>query len=197
MSAGESVCVREAVEADLEAVAALRVRGWRCAYRHLMPREYLEGMDAAAYAARRRADFAATRETVTDLVAVDGGGRITGWAALGPCRGGGGSGGGDCGEGGDGEGCRDGELYALYVEPERIGSGLGRALLAEVVRRAEARRMRRLRLWVVEGNARARRFYEAAGFAPDGVRSLSDAGGTPVAEVRYSRGPGGADLTAG
>ncbi|WP_436993293.1 N-acetyltransferase family protein [Streptomyces sp. enrichment culture] len=191
MSGGGPVCVREAAEADLEAVAALRVRGWRYAYRHLMPREYLEGMDAAAYAARRRADFAATRETVTDLVAVDGGGRITGWAALGPCRGDGG------GDGGDGEGCRDGELYALYVEPERIGSGLGRALLAEVVRRAEARRMRRLRLWVAEGNARARRFYEAAGFAPDGARSLFDAGGTPVAEVRYSRGLRGADLTAG
>ncbi|MGY1453716.1 N-acetyltransferase family protein [Streptomyces sp. SS8] len=194
MNGREPVRVREAAEADLEAVAALRVRGWRYAYRRLMPREYLEGMDAAAYTARRRETFAATRETVTDLVAVDGGGRITGWAALGPCREDGGSGGGGREEGED---CRDGELYALYVEPELIGSGIGRALLAEVVRRAEARRMRRLRLWVVEGNERARRFYAAAGFAPDGARSLFDAGGTPVAEVRYTREPAGAGLTAG
>ncbi|MBN3931591.1 N-acetyltransferase [Streptomyces verrucosisporus] len=194
MNGREPVRVREAAEADLEAVAALRVRGWWYAYRRLMPREYLEAMDATAYAARRRETFAETRETVTDLVAVDGGGRITGWAALGPCRGeGGGSGGGGCEE----EDCRDGELYALYVEPELIGSGLGRALLAEVVRRADARRMPRLRLWVVEGNERARRFYAAAGFAPDGARSLFDAGGTPVAEVRYTREPGGAGLTAG
>ncbi|MFP8887889.1 GNAT family N-acetyltransferase [Streptomyces mangrovi] len=195
MNGREPVRVREAAEADLEAVAALRVRGRRYAYGHLMPREYLEAMDATAYAARRRETFAATRETVTDLVAVDGGGRITGWAALGPCRGeDGGSGGGGCEEG---EGCRDGELYALYVEPERIGSGIGRALLAEVVRRVEARRMRRLRLWMAEGNGRARRFYAAAGFAPDGAESFFDAGGVPVAEVRYVREPAGSGFTAG
>ncbi|MDG9701444.1 GNAT family N-acetyltransferase [Streptomyces sp. DH37] len=170
------VRVREAAEADLEAVAALRVRGWRHAYRGLMPREYLEGLDAAAYAARRREDFAATRGTVTDLVAVDGDGRVAGWAAFGPYR----------GDGGEGGGC-GGELYALYAEPERIGTGIGRTLLDEVVRRSVARRVPRLLLWVVEGNVRARRFYEAAGFAPDGAEESSDAGGAPVAEVRYVR----------
>jgi ribosomal protein S18 acetylase RimI-like enzyme len=168
------VRVREAAEADLEAVAALRVRGWRHAYRGLMPREYLEGLDAAAYAARRRETFAATRGTVADLVAVDGDGRVAGWAAFGPYRGGGGD-----------EG--DGELYALYAEPERIGTGIGRTLLDEVVRRSVARRMPRLLLWVVEGNARARRFYGSAGFAPDGAEESSDAGGVPVTEVRYVR----------
>jgi GNAT superfamily N-acetyltransferase len=172
------VRVREAAEADLEAVAALRVRGWRHAYRGLMPREYLEGLDAAAYAARRRETFAATRGTAADLVAVDvaaeGDGRVVGWAAFGPYR----------GDGGDEE---DGELYALYAEPERIGTGIGRTLLNEVVRRSVARRMPRLLLWVVEGNVRARRFYEAAGFAPDGAEESSDAGGAPVTEVRYVR----------
>ena len=48
-------------------------------------------------------------------------------------------------------------------------------------------------LWVLEDNARARRFYERAGFAPDGARhGLPDLGG--VTEIRYRRaqpaGPG-------
>jgi RimJ/RimL family protein N-acetyltransferase len=44
---------------------------------------------------------------------------------------------------------------------------------------------RRVTLWVLEGNARARRFYEAAGLVPDGARQLLEMG-TPVPEVRYA-----------
>ena len=41
-------------------------------------------------------------------------------------------------------------------------------------------------LWVLEANARARRFYHRAGFAPDGARHvLDDLGG--VTEIRYRR----------
>jgi RimJ/RimL family protein N-acetyltransferase len=44
-------------------------------------------------------------------------------------------------------------------------------------------------LWVLEGNARARRFYERAGFAPDGAsHGLPDLGG--VTEIRYRRALG-------
>jgi RimJ/RimL family protein N-acetyltransferase len=39
-------------------------------------------------------------------------------------------------------------------------------------------------LWVLEANARARRFYQKAGFTPDGARhELDDLGG--VTEIRY------------
>ena len=178
MSVGErgAVRVREATEADLEAVAALRVRGWRYAYRGLMPPEYLAGLDAAAHAARRRETFAATRGTTTDLVAVEDDGRIVGWAALGPCRD------EDASPG-------DGEVYALYAEPERIGTGIGRALLEEVGARLARQGRPRLLLWVAKGNERARRFYERAGFAPDGAEESFDAGGVPVPEVRYVREP--------
>ena len=41
-------------------------------------------------------------------------------------------------------------------------------------------------LWVLEANARARCFYQRAGFAPDGARHvLDDLGG--VIEIRYRR----------
>ena len=41
-------------------------------------------------------------------------------------------------------------------------------------------------LWVLEANARARGFYQKAGFAPDGAHHvLDDLGG--VTEIRYRR----------
>ncbi len=43
----------------------------------------------------------------------------------------------------------------------------------------------RVTLWVLEGNARARRFYEVAGLAPDGARKVLEMPGeTP--EIRYA-----------
>lgn len=51
-------------------------------------------------------------------------------------------------------------LTQLYVDPDHQGRGVGRALLDD----AKRRRPGGLRLHVVTRNARARRFYEAAGF---------------------------------
>jgi RimJ/RimL family protein N-acetyltransferase len=43
-----------------------------------------------------------------------------------------------------------------------------------------------VRLWVLRDNSRARRFYERAGFAPDGAsHTLDGLGG--VTEIRYRR----------
>jgi RimJ/RimL family protein N-acetyltransferase len=44
-----------------------------------------------------------------------------------------------------------------------------------------------MHLWVVAGNARARSFYERAGFAPDGAEEPYEVAGVPVPEVRYAR----------
>lgn len=42
-------------------------------------------------------------------------------------------------------------------------------------------------LWVLDSNERARRFYELAGFAPDGATKEEVMARTPVKEVRYRR----------
>ena len=57
----------------------------------------------------------------------------------------------------------------------------------QVLARVSAAGYRCITLWVLEDNARARRFYERAGFAPDDARHvLGDLGG--VTEIRYRRG---------
>jgi RimJ/RimL family protein N-acetyltransferase len=42
-------------------------------------------------------------------------------------------------------------------------------------------------LWVLDSNARARRFYEAAGFRPDGAVKVDDSHGFVLRELRYRR----------
>ncbi|WP_241777919.1 GNAT family N-acetyltransferase, partial [Streptomyces sp. CT34] len=113
-------------------------------------------------------------------------GEVVGWVALGPAR--------DADiapEGGGPSGSRlpVGELPALYVEPGLIGTGVGRELLAAGTDRARASGFGTLCLWVVRGDLRARRFYERAGFVPDGAAEAYEVGGRSVPELRYRRPP--------
>ncbi|CAM5348864.1 GNAT family N-acetyltransferase [Streptomyces violaceorubidus] len=172
------VRVREMVLADCDRVSLIRVRGWQHAYRGLMPQPHLDAMNPAADAERRRDLFARAPEDLVNLVAEDEGGEVVGWACHGPYR--------------DGEArTADAELYALYVDTARLGAGAGRALLGESVRRCESAGHGRMLLWVLKGNTRARRFYERAGFRPDGAEESSEVDGVPVPEVRYARALGG------
>lgn len=157
--------------ADCGRVSQIRVRGWRHAYQGLMPQPYLDGLSVTADAERRRARFARADGSVVNLVA-ERGGEVLGWAAHGPHR--------------DGEArTGDAELYAIYVDPAHLGSGIGGALLAEVL--GQCAPCRRLYLWVLADNTPARRFYERAGFRPDGAEEPFEAGGVFVPEVRYVR----------
>ncbi|MFT2017469.1 N-acetyltransferase family protein [Streptomyces sp. 796.1] len=171
--------VREMTEDDIDAVAAVRVRGWQVAYVGLVPQAHLDAMDVAEDADRRREFFSRGLGDVVNLVAEEpggggAGGQVVGWACFGPYRE------KDLPSG-------DAELYALYVRPERFGAGIGHALLSETLRRLTERGFPRVRLWVVRGNERAERFYARAGFAPDGGAESFDVEGVAVPEVRYAR----------
>jgi GNAT superfamily N-acetyltransferase len=79
-----------------------------------------------------------------------------------------------------------GELYALYVTPAWWSTGTGRALMGSALTALNEAGYPRAVLWVLADNARARRFYERAGFAHDGVTNiLTGLGG--VLELRYVR----------
>jgi GNAT superfamily N-acetyltransferase len=170
--------IRVMTEDDVPAVSAIRVRGWQSAYAGIVPQNWLDAMDVAEDAARRREFLARSAGRVRNLVAVEPGEgsaeQVVGWAAFGPYR-------------GQPETAADGELYALYVRPDRIGTGAGRALISAVIEQAGRLGQRRLLLWVLADNSRARRFYSRAGFAPDGSELTDTYGGVPLREVRYAR----------
>lgn len=145
--------VREATLEDARAISQVQIAGWRHAYRGIVPDTMLDELDIESSTERRRSGMlrGASRGVLNHVLEQDG--EIVAWAASGPWR---------TSEGADTAGVF--ELYALYVEPSRIGTGLGRRLWLEVLAGLPARGARQVRLWTFVDNTRARRFYEQAGF---------------------------------
>lgn len=177
-----TLVVREATPADASAIAAIRVAGWRTAYAGLIEQAVLDALDPVAEAVRRRDEWAARPPPV--VAEVDG--RVVGFVLTGAYR----------------AAIEQpahwphepdaGEVAALYVDPTRQGSGVGRALMTRALADLRAAGHPVARLWVLTGNDRARRFYAAAGFddeSPLGVTHAYLPGGAtrPAPEVRYSR----------
>ena len=160
--------VRAATSADALAIEQARIHGWRVAYRHVFPPEELDALPIDAKRWRRRLDEPPAGWST--FVVEDDRGEVVGFASTGPSR--------------DEPGI--GELYAIYVTPSAWGAGAGRAL----IERAQAQlrgEYAEATLWVLEDNPRARRFYEGAGWRPDGARKAETRFGVRAAEVRYRK----------
>ena len=79
------------------------------------------------------------------------------------------------------------ELYAIHVDPDLVGTGVGRELMVDALRQLAELGGDRAVLWVLEANDRARAFYERGGWAADGATRVDAISGEPVAMLRYSR----------
>ena len=160
--------VRAATGADAESIADVQERAWQEAYRHVFPVDELD-RGGFIFAARWRERLSHPPLGWSTFVAVEGS-RIIGFASVGPSR-----------------DERDiGELYAIYVAPEAWSTGAGRALIET----AEAKLVEEYdeaTLWVLADNPRARRFYERAGWAPDGAAKSEERWGVRAGEVRYRK----------
>jgi GNAT superfamily N-acetyltransferase len=148
------VTIRPADRSDAEALAPLHVEVWEEAYTGLMPQRILDD---------RRAEPLATRvERWRERIAwphgstwvADDGGALAGFVSTGRGR----------------HGSGDLEVMALYIRRGHYDTGLGHRLLVTAIGDQPAY------LWVLDGNARAIRFYERHGFAFDGQLEHEDEG---------------------
>jgi ribosomal protein S18 acetylase RimI-like enzyme len=147
--------IREAVPADARAIAEIHVRSWQAAYRGQLSDDYLDDLSVEDRLEHHRRSLEEPMAEWRTWVAQDGE-DVVGFAVTGPSQD------ADATE-------KTGELYAIYLEPEHIGSGSGRSLFEHAVGDLRERGYLSATLWVLETNERARRFYEAAGWGPDGT----------------------------
>lgn len=154
--------IRAATLEDAEGITRCHVGGWKVHYRGILPDALLDAIDPAErLAARRHALGAGAWPGVRNRV-LEEDGVICGWASTGPCR--------DedlRAPEGAGPGGVVLELYAIYLDPDLVGRGYGRALMTHCLAEARAAGHQEMVMWVLTGNERARRFYAAAGFRPD------------------------------
>ncbi|WP_421843606.1 GNAT family N-acetyltransferase [Mycobacterium sp.] len=159
--------MREAVVDDAMAVAQVHVRSWQQSYRGLIDQDYLDAL---------RPEDSASRYGFGDphgprtMVAVDSE-TVCGHVTIGQAR--------------DADVADTGEVWSLYVDPSRWGAGIGRILIDAGCGHLRQAGYRHASLWVLSENMRARRFYELAGWWPDGHDRIDIIGGGSVRQVRY------------
>lgn len=78
-----------------------------------------------------------------------------------------------------------GEIISIYFLPEYMGKGYGRCLLEQAVEALKAMGFKRIFLWVLEDNHRARHFYEKYGFENSGEYIENVIGGKQLRELQY------------
>ena len=166
--------LRRARVDDAAAIATVHVRTWQSAYRGQLPDPYLDSLSDDLEQRTEMWETAISGRLTTKhevwVAATDK--QIDGFVALGPTR--------------DEDTDVVGEVYAIYVNPDSWGQGIGRILFSHATVRLVSLGYAAAILWVLESNARARRFYEVAGWTADGATKLETRpDGTQLREVRY------------
>src|SRR5215469_8442580 len=163
--------LRAAESTDAMSVARVHVRSWQAAYRGLLPGEYLDQLRPEDRA--QRYDFETRDLLKPQTIVATEAGEIRGFATTAPSR--------------DADLAGHGELFALYVDPDYWGRGIGVALVSAARDRLAALGFENALLWVLMGNVRADRFYRNDRWAPDGLQRTDTVWGVTVNEIRYRR----------
>lgn len=142
------IVIRRAAPRDAEAIARVRIDGWRTSYRGLIPSAYLDGMQVDASTALWDKILSAGPNPASVFVASHGD-EVIGFAA-----------GSVLAEPKFG---LNAELTAVYLRREFQRVGLGRRLIAAVVDAQRALGADGMIVWVIAANKPARAFYEALG----------------------------------
>ncbi len=165
------VALRRATIDDAGDIAAVHVDTWRTAYRGLVPQSLLDGLSVEARAGvwRRilRADEGSTFVAIEQAAE-----RLVGFVSVGPSH--------------DTDADRaPSELYSLYLHSDYWGRGAGKDLHDSGLGQLPA--ADEVTLWVLDGNVRARTFYERQGWTFDGGTKEDDRGEVILSELRYRR----------
>lgn len=155
-----TVAVRPARVSDARAIAEVHVKAWQQAYTEYFPLAWLAELDVDTREQRWSAVIGdrASRVSVAEVSGV-----VIGWASA------------------SFGAAEPVELFGIYVLLDFYGSGAGAALLHASVGDAAAY------CWLIDGNARAERFYAKHGFARTGETDLRAFGVHDVRIVKMAR----------
>jgi ribosomal protein S18 acetylase RimI-like enzyme len=166
--------IRPAIVADAAGIGAVACAAWQWAYRGILADELLDRLTKEEFSLMWERQLSAPAASTFVLVAEVPGG-VVGFVAGGPER-------------DQATPTKQGEIYAINLDPAWVGRGMGRALFSAGSNALFESGFRRAVLWVLRDNARARRFYEIARWQADGEERILRDGfpGYQLEEVRYA-----------
>ncbi len=168
------VAVRHATAGDADALGGISGRAWRATYPGIVPQAVLDEWITGASASWHRAFENHRPEDPWRGWVAERGGAILGYATTSPAK-------DEWLPPPDGAG----ELTNLYLDPDAIGSGVGRRLYEHAAADLRERGFNPLVVWAFRDNPLARRFYERMGLAIDVPDHDWVLGGVPCPIVRY------------
>ena len=189
----DAFTIRPAVPNDAQAVARIRVLGWRFAYQGLVPQGYLDSLNVAEDTERMCGYLSQLPQNLppNNLASVQGSSddekrsfmlAARGDAVLGFC----------CFSATPDKIDRaeraipgetiNGRLHSLYIDPDTLGQGVGHALMSHALSTFAAWGCERANLWVLEGNSRAISFYERQGWHRTGATKVDRSFGLCLVE---------------
>ena len=189
----DALTIRPATPNDAQAVARIRVQGWRFAYQGLISQDYLDSLSVAEDTERMRGYLSQLpQNSPTNRPApVQGSGdgekqsfmlAVRGNAVLGFCRFSATPDKIDRADRATPGGTMNGRLHALYIDPDSLGQGIGHALMNHALSTFAAWGCERATLWVLEGNSRAISFYERQGWRCTGATKVDQSFGPCLVE---------------
>ncbi len=159
--------IRRAEPRDAASLARVHVTSWQAAYQGLVNQDFLDSLDVEARTVwwERAVGREANLVSVGEIE-----GKVEGFCLAGASA---------------DEGW--GEVFAIYVAPEHWGTGIGRDLIVAGEGALSGAGHERALLWVLEGNTRARTFYQRHGWALGKPIRIENIGGADLTEVRYEK----------
>jgi ribosomal protein S18 acetylase RimI-like enzyme len=173
-----SAQIRPATRGDANGITDVQVASWRAGYAHVFPESVLYADD---FDATRRTFWTSWRFAPGHRVAVAlddeaDESAVVGFASYGPER--------ERARGFTGRG----ELWALYLHPDRWGSGIASELLTYTETRLQTEGFDSAVLWVLKDNLRGRAFYEKHGWEASGIAAdYNDYSEISLAEIEYRK----------
>jgi len=149
---------------DFVAIGSIYATAWKYAYRGIVPQEHLDQLT------NRRWTDVLSENRYDAFILIDNG-QYIGTSTICPAR--------------DEALAGWGEVISLYLLPEYFGKGCAALLFDHAVQALRELGFENIYLWALEGNKRARRFYEKQDFCWNGDTLDVTIGGKTLREVRY------------
>lgn len=166
--------IRAAAPADAEALGRISGRAYHATYRGIVPDAVLDEWIDGAVDGWRQALAQLAPDSPSRAWVAERDDALLGYATTAPAR--------DTWlPPPDGAG----ELTNLYLDPDAIGSGVGRLLYAHAVHDLHDRGFDPLVVWAFRDNTRGRRFYDRMGLVIDVPDHSWVLGGVPCPIVRF------------